>query len=196
MRKRIVIISIVLFAFCLTGCGKNSNQVLTENMKKIELTGNLVTYQAYYHNVVEYKKEAGSGITHLFEEDRKLFAEYTGTIRYGIDLTKVKIEVKGNEITVFIPKAKIIGEANVDKDDFDAKNFIESREGINKNPITADDSAGAFDEAQKNMKEEASKNEEVLSIAQKRAKVVIEENINQLSGLSKKDYSINWEYEQ
>ncbi len=197
MRKRIVIISIVLFAFCLTGCGKNSNQVLTENMKKIELTGNLVTYQAYYHNVIEYDKPVGAGITHLLEKERKLFAEYTGTIRLGINLSKVRIEMKKNSINVFIPKAKIIGEPNVNKDDFDANNFIESKDSwINSNPITADDSSSAFDKAQKEMKEIAMNDEELLSQTQQRAKILIEEKIIQLSGLNRKDLNIMWEYEQ
>ena len=196
MKKRILLLIGFVASFFLTGCGKNQYQLLAENVKQIELTGNLVTYQAYYHNVIEYEKKAGSGITHLLEEDRKLFAEYTGSIRYGINLSNVKIEVKGNEINVFVPKAKVIGEPNVDKDDFDAKNFIESKEGINKNPITADDSAKAFDEAQKNMKEAAAKDEELLAMAQMRAKVLLEENIHQLSGLNPKSYTINWEYEQ
>ena len=135
MKKRILLLIGFVVSFFLTGCGKNQYQLLAENVKQIELTGNLVTYQAYYHNV------------------------------------------KGNEINVFVPKAKVIGEPNVDKDDFDAKNFIESKEGINKNPITADDSAKAFDEAQKNMKEAAAKDEELLAMAQMRAKVLLEENI-------------------
>lgn len=197
MKKIKVLIAITLSVICLTGCGENNIDKLSENIKKIELTGNLVTYQAYYHNVVEYDKKAGSGIAHLLEKDRKLFAEYTGTIKYGINLSRVKIDVKGNQINVFIPKATIIGEPNVDKDDFKAENFIESKDGlVNKNPITVEDSSAAFDEAQKSMKEKAENDVELLSMAQKRAKVVIEENINQFSGISEKKYTINWEYEQ
>ena len=100
--KKIVIIILLLSLFSLTGCKKNDEKILAENIKKMHLTGNLVTYQAYYHNVVEYDKKAGTGITHLFEEDRKLFAEYTGTIKLGINLSKVKVKVSSNEINVFI----------------------------------------------------------------------------------------------
>ena len=191
-----VIIVIILTFLCLTGCRKNEEKVLAENINKMHLTGNLITYKAYYHNVVEYDKKAGTGITHIFEEDRKLFAEYTGTIKLGINLSKVKVKVSGNEINVFIPKASVIGSANVDKDDFKAENFIESREGINKNPITADDITAAFDKAQIEMVENASQDEELLSKAQQRAKIIIEENIIQFSGLNQKKYTINWEYEQ
>ncbi len=192
-----ILVFLIIITVVLTGCGNISQENLSENIKKIELTGNLVTYQAYYHNVVEYEKKAGSGLTHWFEKDRKLFAEYTGTIKYGINLSDVKIDVKGNQINVFIPKATIIGEPNVDKDDFKAENFIESKDGIiNKNPITADDSSEAFDQAQKDIKENALNDIELLSMAQKRAKVVIEENIKQFSGISEKKYTINFEYEQ
>lgn len=186
----------MLLSMCLIGCGKNNVELLAENIKKIELTGNLVTYEAYFHNVVEYEKKAGTGLIHLFENDRKLFAEYTGIIKLGIDLSKVKIEVTGSEINVVIPKAKIIGEPNVDKEDFKAENFMESKDSINKNPITVEDSSKAFNEAQKSMKEIVENDNELLLIAQKRAKVIVEENINQFSGISKKEYTINWEYGQ
>ena len=196
MKKKYLIV-LLLLPLLLTGCGKKDIETLSENVKKIELTGNLITYEAYYHNVIEYNKDAGSGLIHLMEKDRKLFAEYTGTIKYGIDLAKVKIDTNGYEINVFIPKAKLIGDPNVDKDDFKEDNCSESKDSwINKNPINGNDSSSAFDQAQKEMKELAEKDEETLALAQKRAKILIEENINQFCGISQKNYTINWEYEQ
>lgn len=194
--KKVLMFVAIISIFLLTGCGNDDIDSLAENLKKIELTGNLVTYQAYYHNVVEYDKPA-TGLLSFVEKDRKLFAEYTGTIKYGINLSKVKINVNGSTVNVFIPKATVIGEPNVSKDDFKSENFIESKDGIIfKNPITADDSSSAFNNAQKEIKENAINDIEVLSMAQKRAKVIIEENINQFSGMSNKKYTINWEYEQ
>ena len=195
MKKRLILVGIIFISLILTGCGKEKAQVLSENIKRMELAGNLVTHKAYFHNVIEYEKEKGTGISHLFEVDRKLFAEYTGTIKLGIDLSKVKIVVIGNQINVTIPRAKVIGEPNVDEDDFKADNFIESKDGINKNKITGDDTAAAFDEAQKKMKELAENDEDLLAVAQKRAKVIIEGNIKQFSNMSENEYTINWEYE-
>ena len=60
----------------------------------------------------------------------------------------------------------------------------------------ADDSASEFDKAQKEMKEVAMNDEELLSQAQQRAKILIEEKIIQLSSLNRKDLNIVWEYEQ
>lgn len=186
--KYIVILSMIIM---LSACD-NKNETLSENIKKLELTGNLVTYEAYFHNVLETTKDSDS----IFKKDRKLFAEYTGTIKLGIDLSKVKIDVQGNTINVLIPKAKIIGEPNVDESDFKKEKFIESEDGfLIKNPITGDDISKAFDDAQSEMKKSAESDEQLLSTAQTRAKIIIEESINQFAGLSSKDYTINWEFE-
>jgi hypothetical protein len=188
MKKIILLISIML----LTGCGNNKLKYLEQNLEKMDLYGNLVTYQAYYHNVIEYEKKAGSGLSHLFEQDRELFIEYKGTIKLGIDLSEVEIKVSGKEINVTIPKAKVIGDPNID-DNFTDKNFIESKDtGINKNPITADDSSAALKQAQDNMRESASKDEKLLKQAQERAKIVLEENIRQVGNLKTGEYTINW----
>lgn len=186
--KFIVILSMIIM---LSACD-NKNETLSENIKKLELTGNLVTYEAYFHNVLETTKNSDS----IFKKDRKLFAEYTGTIKLGIDLSKVKIDVQGDTINVLIPKAKIIGEPNVDESDFKKEKFIESEDGfLIKNPITGDDISKAFDDAQSEMKKSAESDEQLLSTAQTRAKIIIEESINQFAGLSSKDYTINWEFE-
>ena len=125
MKKVFILVSILLVSFMLTGCGKEKAEVLSKNIKRMELTGNLVTHKAYFHNVIEYEKKKGTGISHLLEIDRKMFAEYTGTVKLGIDLSKVKIEVDGNQINVTIPKAIIIGDPNVDEEDFKAENSKE-----------------------------------------------------------------------
>ena len=186
--KFIVILSMIIM---LSACD-NKNETLSENIKKLELTGNLVTYEAYFHNVLETTKDSDS----IFKKDRKLFAEYTGTIKLGIDLSKVKIDVQGNTINVLIPKAKIIDEPNVDESEFKKEKFIESEDGfLIKNPITGDDISKAFDDAQSEMKKSAESDEQLLSTAQTRAKIIIEESINQFAGISSKDYTINWEFE-
>ena len=196
MKKIWKIVVIVIAFLCITGCNKNNEKLIAENLEKIDLTGDLVTYEAYYHNVVEYEQEKGTGITHILEKDRKMFIEYTGTIKLGIDMSKVEVKVKGKEIDVYIPKAKIIGEPNIDKDTFKKENFIQSKEGINKNKITADDSEAAFRKAQENIKKEAMENDKILALAQKRAKVILENNIKAVINLNSSQYEINWEYGQ
>ena len=167
-KKYLIVLLLLLLPLLLTGCGKKDIETLSENVKKIELTGNLITYEAYYHNVIEYNKDAGSGLTHLMEKDRKLFAEYTGTIKYGIDLAKVKIDTNGYEINIFIQKPKLFVDPNFYLYYFKYENFFVSNYFcLNKNPINGNDSSSAFDQAQKEMKELAEKDEETLALAQK-----------------------------
>ena len=46
--KKIIVINLLLISlFSLTGCKKDEEKILAENIKKMHLTGNLVTYQAY-----------------------------------------------------------------------------------------------------------------------------------------------------
>jgi hypothetical protein len=90
--------------------------------------------------------------------------------------------------------AKVIGEPNINQEDFSSDDFIVSRDSwMNLNPITAEDSSKAMIEAQEKLKEKAETDEDTLILARNRAKVLIEENISQLSGISSKKLDIIWE---
>ena len=200
MKKVIYIIIPILIVLCLIGFmidfGKNDVEDLEKNISKIELSGDLVTLETYYHNVAEVEKEAGSGIAHWFEKDRKLWIEYTGIVKIGIDMSRVKIETTGDQITIFIPKAEIIGKPDVLDEEFSKESFIDSQDGLlNKNKITIEDSTKAMEVAQSTMQDSVKSDSHLLSTAQKRARNLIEEYINQFSGISSTLYSIKWEYE-
>ena len=72
-KTNLFIIVLCIMVLTLTGCGTDKTKILNENMKKIDFTGDLITYQAYYHNIIEYDKQKDS----FLEKNRKLFAEYT-----------------------------------------------------------------------------------------------------------------------
>ena len=80
MKKKIIIgivlLIVLVFVWLVMGVGKNDIESLEKNISKIELSGDLVTLKTYYHNVAEVQKEAGTGIAHWFEKDRKLWIEY------------------------------------------------------------------------------------------------------------------------
>ena len=192
-KTNLFIIVLCIMVLTLTGCGTDKTKILNENMKKIDFTGYLITYQAYYHNIIEYDKQKDI----FLEKNRKLFAEYTATVDLGIDMEKVIVTQKDeNTINVFLPKAKIINGPNISKEDFDENKFIESSDNlIFKNNIDANDSTNAVMQAQKEMKEAVNKDEELLDLARRRAKIIVEENIRQVIGLSDNAYSITWEYE-
>lgn len=199
MKKIIYIIIPILIVLCVfvffINFRKSDIDDLEKNISKMDLYGDLVTLETYYHNVANYDKKAGSGITHWFEKDRKLWIEYTGIVKLGIDMSSVKIDTKGDRITVFVPKAKIIGKPTLLDEDFTKASFIDSEDGLNKNELTTEDATKAMEFAQNTMQNNVRNDSQLLNLAQKRAKNLIEEYINQFSGISNTLYSIEWEYE-
>ena len=69
----------------------------------------LATLECYYHNVAKSIKEKGKGLSHIGEKERVFWIEYSGVARFGINVSKVTMETKGNEILITIPKAELLG---------------------------------------------------------------------------------------
>ncbi len=194
MKKGIVsFVIILLSALLLTGCSKLNTVNKEPDILQVRNIVNLATLECYYHNVAKSIKSKGTGIGGVGEVDRKFWIEYTGMVTLGIDMSKVDMEVNGNEITITLPPAKVLG-VTIDDDSWNADSYICSQDAINKNPITADDVTAAMKDAQENMKTTAEGNATMLNNAQIRAKVLIENYINQLGTIAGVEYKINWKY--
>lgn len=196
MKKKINLSIILISILILTGCSNDKLSDLEKNLSNIELTGDLVVQKVYYHNVAEYTKEKDDGILHIFDTDRELWVEYTGTVELGIDLTKVKIETKGNKIEVFIPKTKILT-PSIEQKASDSFKIYDSKDGLlNSNNLTMTDSTKAVKEAQEEMLDTVKKDTQLLRTAQLRSKNLIEERISIFSEIDESEYVINWTYEE
>ena len=196
MRKIVKFSLILLSLLVLAGCGKKNTQSLEQNLSNIELTGDLVVQKVYYHNVAEYTKEKDKGLLNIFDKDRELWIEYTGTVDLGIDLTRVKIETKGNEISVYVPKTKILTPSIEQKGD-DSFKIYDSKDGLlNDNELTMTDSTKAVKKAQKEMLDTVKKDKQLLRTAQIRAKNLLEKRIAIFSELDEVEYKIKWTYEE
>lgn len=195
MKKRYfsVIICCILI---LTGCGKNDIPNLEKNLSNMELIGDLIVHKIYYHNVADHKKDAQDGLLHIFDKDRDLWVEYTGTVELGIDLTKVNVETKGNKVKVFIPKTKILT-PNIEQNGKNSFKFYTSKDGLlNGNELTMVDSTKAVQIAQEKMLETVKKDTQLLRTTQIRAKNIIEARIAMFSEMDESKYIIEWTYEE
>ena len=135
-----------------------------------------------------------TGIWHFGEKDRQFWIEYTGTVKLGIDMSKVQMKVNGTDVTVTIPEAEV-QQVNVDDDSYNSDSYIFSEDGINKNEITAEDATGAVENARNEMIKTAEENTALLVNAQERAKKMIENYIMQLGETTGTEYQITWKYE-
>lgn len=193
MKKKIIIltlISIIIFSF--TACSSPQKETqLTPDIKKIQDIAELATIESYYQNVSKLEKEAGTGIQHWFEKDRKMWIEYTGVATLGINVNQVKVEIDKQKIKVTMPKAEILN-LKVDESSLNENSYVSSPDGINKNPITAEDQILMIEEAQNKMRETILNDESLLNTAEERAKELIENYIKQIAELSQQEYEIEW----
>lgn len=153
----------------------------------------LATLECYYHNVAKSIKEKGKGLSHIGEKERVFWIEYSGVARFGINVSKVTMETKGNEILITIPKAELLG---LSDHAFAEGSYISSDDGFNKNPITSENQTEAVAAAEEDIREMFAKDDAILSKAQDNAKKLIENYIRQLGQLSKIEYEITWNYEE
>lgn len=172
--------------------GNATGTAYTPEISQIREICELATLECYYHNVAKSTKEKESGLLHIGEKDRTFWIEYSGSAKFGIDMSKVNMTVKGDQITITLPEAKLLGLSDYV---FTPDNYIASDDGINKNPITAENQTEAIANANAQIEELFSNNETLLIRAQDRAKMLIENYINQLGSLSGIQYHITWEYE-
>ena len=200
MKKKIITLSLIgiLLISLLSGCGKSEDKEAAKSTEpdimQVRSICKLATVECYYHNVAKSEKPAGTGIWHFGEKDRQFWIEYTGTVKLGIDMSKVQMKVNGTDVTVTIPEAEV-QQVNVDDDSYNSDSYIFSEDGINKNEITAEDATGAVENARNEMIKTAEENTALLVNAQERAKKMIENYIMQLGETTGTEYQITWKYE-
>lgn len=189
-RKFAWVLMLICVVGLITGCAKESPK--SEQLDELEIQSicNLATLECYYHNVAKSNKTAG-----FLQYDRKFWIEYTGVVRMGVDMEQVKMQISGNQVTLTMPPAKVLS-STIDHKTMDESSYICSGDSwfFIKNKITADDQTTAIKEAQDEMERTASANKSLLSAARKRAKVLIENYICQMSEISGVEYQITWKY--
>ncbi len=103
------------------------------------------------------------------------------------------MEINGNEVTVTMPKAKVL-KYKVDSTSLDENSYIVDKASVK---ITSDDVTKALTQAQEKLKSEAESDETLLTMAQNRAKELIEsyvKNLTTASGVDDTTYTIKWVY--
>ena len=149
----------------------------------------LATVQCYYHNVAKYMDDDAVGML-WWKKDRKFWVEYSGVVTIGIDTSLVKIEVDGENVTITIPPAKVLG-YKVDEKTLTKDSFIVANDSAK---VDAEHQTEAFKEAQAKMQEEASNDTVLLANAQQRAQKLLENYVNSIGDCVGKTYNIKWVY--
>ncbi|MBO6206796.1 MAG: DUF4230 domain-containing protein [Lachnospiraceae bacterium] len=207
MGKRKTIFQSALLLLFLAGCGQNevletspepkvnieeNHEIETIDVSKVQSICELVTLRCYYNNVARSVKEAGNGITHIGEKERKFWIEYTGIAEVSYDVSQISIEQQGTMIHISIPDPTI--SYSVEEGSWNTDSYvIEADNLIQQNPITQEDQVQAINEAQLQMQEEVEQNKILLSSAELQLKELIEDYIHEVGKVTGTEYQIVWE---
>lgn len=187
-------VSLLLLLLCLTACGtpaEPAEPVTPPQVEKIRSICELATLECRYNNVARSVKKAPPGFTHIGEKDRIFWVEYTGIARIGIDLSAVSIELDGDTVTVTLPAARTLS-ISVDESTLDQSAFYLSEDGINPNPITAEDQITAIRAAQEDMTARVAENTALMVQARDRAQKLIENYIRKVGDAAGVTYELRW----
>lgn len=111
-------------------------------------------------------------------------------VEFGVDASKVKMEVDGTQVTISIPEAKVLN-SKVDSSSLTKDSYIVAKNSVE---ITWEDETAAFENAQEQLKETASNDSTLLAMAQQRVQSLLEDYVNNIAEITGKKYTIKWIY--
>lgn len=126
----------------------------------------------------------------MVEKDKHFWIEYSGIVKFGIDVSLVNIEVNESQITITLPEAEVQS-CMMDSSSLTKNSYIVDK---NSAAINAEDETFALAEAQKKLEEIASNDKSLLAEAQQRAQTLLKDYVTNLGSTAGKTYTIKWIY--
>lgn len=199
MKKYIIwICGSITILFCLgfsafTINSNNKGEDLTPTIDKVRGIAELATLKTRYHNVAKYNKSETALL--FLKNNKKLWIEYEGTINIGTDISQLKMKIKGDNVNISLPHAKILTNGcSVDPKSLDKEHYYSDKQGFLVSDITATDEKEAYSEANKSMKNEAKKNTMLFVQADERVEELIKNYIDSVGKVSNKNYHVSFTF--
>ena len=194
MSKRFVCVVTAVLAFLLcTACGKTPQVEVPEpEESQLRSICQLSVMEGYFHNVYQYEEKDAEKFLWM-HKDKKFWIEYTGVARYGLDASKIKMDVTGKQVTITIPKAELMY-CKVESSSLDDSSYIVEKDSAK---VTAEDAKEALTGCQKELKKTAQNYEPLLTLAQQQAQQLMSDYIRNLvsaTGSDAEQYTIDWIY--
>ena len=188
MKKYLSVILIIMMCFSSVSCAKEIKNIAPETSQMKSIC-ELAVMECYYHNVAKYKEENATGIL-WWEKDRHFWMEYAGVVTIGVDTSLMNIDVEGENVTITIPPAKVLG-CKVDETTLTEDSFIVAQ---NSAKVEAEHQTEAFKSAKDKLESEAKSNFTLLAAAQQRVQKLLEDYVANIGNSVGKTYKIKWIY--
>lgn len=170
----------MLLAFSTAACGKSEDAKTPQiepDQARMRAISELSVMECYYHNVAKFDQKNAEQFL-FWSKDKRFWIEYSGTVRIGVDAAEVKLESIGDDkFKVTIPFGRVLS-CTVDSGSLTADSYVVDTGSA---AVTADDEVYAFQEAQKQLEANATKNTKLLN-----------EYIQNVGSTVGKNYSVTW----
>lgn len=188
MKRIISVILIMAACLALAGCASSNaanktavSGAMEPQINQMQSICELATMECYYRNVAKYYEEDATK-TLWWGKDRKFWV--------GIDASLVDIEVEGENVTITLPSAKVLG-CKVDPDSLSEESFIVAKDSAK---VEAEHQTQVFKEAQAQIEEAASNDAALLGNAQQRVQELLENYVTTIGEFTGKTYTIHWKF--
>ena len=173
------------------GCGRQEEPkepTVALELSQMQNVCELATLECYYHNTAKFDSQKR---VLFWNTSKRLWIEYSGVVKVGVDIGGLDMEVDGNVVTITLQEAKVMS-CNVDEKSLTPESFYTETTGLGSGEITAEDQSEAFQAAQDGMLETAQGDALLLRQARERAQLLIEnyvKNVGEAIGVA---YQIQW----
>lgn len=194
MNKKKFLPAMLLFVIllALAGCGaKEAEQEASPEISISEMRSvcELATLECYYHNTAKLDSEKK---VLFWNTSKKLWIEYSGIAKLGVDVSKLDMKVDGTTVTIVMPDAEIL-ECKVDETSLSEESFYSETTGLGSGKVGAKEQTEAFAEAQAQMQTEVENDETLFIQAKDRAKLLLENYVKNIGDAIGVAYEVRWD---
>lgn len=193
LKKSLFLLLAVLTLLFCAACGKEEAvEIPVPEEAQLKSICQLSVLEGYFHNVYKYNQKNAEKFLWM-SKNKRFWLEYTGIAKYGIDASQVSMEVEGQDITITLPKAKLLY-CKVDSTSLTEDSYIVDQDSAK---IKAEDSKNALTQAQAKLETEAADYEPLLTLAQQQTEKLMEEYVHNIAAAAGADtdyYTIHWNY--
>ena len=189
-KAALCVLLISLLGVLTCGCSSESDQKKSADFSGVHSVCELSTLDAYYHNVAKADVPASGPLADLLKTGHKrVWIEYSGIVRLGIDADQVTIGEPNEqgEVEVHIPDVRIL-EADLDSDSI-SDPIVET--GF-LTWVTPEEKTAGIAAAQEDMREKAGRDQMLNTQAYDKARRTIAGYVQNVGEAIGESYTVKW----
>ena len=168
MKRAIAALCVATLACSAVGCGEEKKEAIP-TFSNATYIAQMATLKCYYHNTAKLSHEGSWFFNNGY---KRMWMEYSGIVKYGIDADKVTIspDANGHKVIITVPPAHVLDDPS----------------------ITAEEKTEMFDKAQQSMLKQAKTDSALLAQAEARARTILEQYVRNVLGDDAKNWTIEF----